>query len=282
MGKQDEQQEPISVLEQKLEELRQLIEKKVFLSRNRYNYNFRRWRSETEYILRNGFGNESREFINFENAATLPDTKATPAQWEIYRSSAMVKVAAELGAIISAIENHGKPEMHQTMITPKVLIAHGGETIALSKVKTFISALGANPLVAEEEPSEGRSVNGQVEWCLNNADCAIILGTCDDKNLKDGKLYPRPNVCIEIGRVEEKFPNRVIYLLEKDASFPSNISEKVYEQFTQTNMEKALLKIVVFKGRSARLEKKSPRFWVRGLAFSKLVAGVGFERFLRR
>jgi predicted nucleotide-binding protein len=97
-------------------------------------------------------------------------------------------------------------------------------------------------LVIEEEPSEGRSINEQVDFYLEQADCAIVLGTADDKKLKDGKLYPRRNVCIEIGRFQERFPNRIIYLLEEGASLPSNISEKVYARFSQDSMDEALLK----------------------------------------
>lgn len=110
-------------------------------------------------------------------------------------------------------------------------------------MESFLKILGINPLIAEEEPSIDRSPNQQVEWCLDNADCVIILGTADDKDLKDGKLYPRRNVHIEIGRVQERFPGKIIYLLEEGASFPTNITEKLYERFTQENMEKAFLKI---------------------------------------
>ena len=128
---------------------------------------------------------------------------------------------------------------------PKTFIAHGGETEARSKLQKYLIALGVQPLIIEEESFEDRSVNQQVEHYLNQADCSIILGTADDKELEDGKLYPRRNVYIEIGRFQEKFPNRIIYLLEEGASFPSDISEKLYTRFTQDNMEKAFLRIVI-------------------------------------
>jgi predicted nucleotide-binding protein len=159
-----------------------------------------------------------------------------------YRKRQIGHAKATLSAILSELESFSLPAIQETTTSPKVFIAHGGETKAISKLRDFLTALGIILLVAEKEPSEGRSVGEQVEWCLDNSDCAIILGTSDDKNLKDGKLYPRPNVCIEIGRVQERFPGKVIYLLEEGASFPSNITEKIYERFTQDNMEKAFLK----------------------------------------
>ncbi len=125
----------------------------------------------------------------------------------------------------------------------KAFIAHGGKSEARDKLYRFLTALGATPLIIEEEPKEGRSVNEQVEYYSEQADCAIILGTADDKELKDGKLYPKRNVYIEIGRFQEKFSNKIIYLLEEGASFPSDISEKLYTRFTQESMDEAFITI---------------------------------------
>ena len=69
-----------------------------------------------------------------------------------------------------------------------------------------------------------------------------MLGTAEA--LQEGKSYPKPNVHIEIGRFQERFPGKVIYLLQESAKFPSNISEKVWERFTHENMERAFRKIV--------------------------------------
>lgn len=244
MGEEERKQEQISALKQKLEELKELIAKGVYLNRGYYNYYFGKWHSETWYILASIYGEKSKEISRFETAARLPAGKATEAQWRKHRRSAMLRTAAELEAILSAPRILSKPKKRQPAISAKAFIAHGGRTEVLNKVQTFLSALGIIPLIVEDEPSKGLSVDKHITQCLKKADCAIILGTADDKNLKDGKLYPRPNVCIEIGRVQERFPNRVIYLLEEGATFPSNVAEKVYERFTQNNAEKAFLKIV--------------------------------------
>lgn len=124
---------------------------------------------------------------------------------------------------------------------PKAFIVHGGETRARNKLQRFLLALGVQPLIIEEEPKEGRSVDQQVEHYSKIADCAILLGTADDKELKDGKLYPRRNDFIEIGRFLEKFPMRIIYLQEEGASFPSIIAEKLRTPFTHDNMDEAFI-----------------------------------------
>lgn len=244
MSNQNKNEAVITELKQKVQELTEFLGKKIYNNTFQFNYNFSKWKSETEYILRENFYDDSRQLVKFIEVSNIDwNQKISTETPSIYREKIMLRSAAELEAIISYIEKYGLPKKLETVLPPKIFIAHGGETNALNKMESFLKILGINPLIAEEEPSIDRSPNQQVEWCLDNADCVIILGTADDKDLKDGKLYPRRNVHIEIGRVQERFPGKIIYLLEEGASFPTNITEKLYERFTQENMEKAFLKI---------------------------------------
>lgn len=240
MSEQNKTEKVATLLKQKLEE-----SDNPALANDEYK--FERWVQQVERILARRFGQDSRELDDFK--ASLHREVRVQRYFDNeedtgYRKRQIAHGKATLEAILSVEETLGIVETEEatTSCRPKVFIAHGGKTKALSKLQTFVAALGIVPLVAEEEPSEDRSVNEQVEWCLDNADCAIILGTADDEELKDGKLYPRRNVYIEIGRVQERFAGKVIYLLEEGASFPSNITEKVYRRFTQDNMEEAFLK----------------------------------------
>ena len=126
---------------------------------------------------------------------------------------------------------------------PKAFIAHGGDSPALSKLKSFLEALGVEPLVVEEQPSEGRSVGENVDWYARQADCAIILATKGDIDGKTGRFIPRGNVLIEIGKSQELFKDRIIYLLQAGTNLPTNISEKVRVRFTSDKMDDAFIKI---------------------------------------
>ena len=46
-----------------------------------------------------------------------------------------------------------------------------------------------------------------------------------------------------MGRCQERFPGRTIYLIEAETKYPSNISEKVWEEFSLECMDKAFIKI---------------------------------------
>lgn len=124
---------------------------------------------------------------------------------------------------------------------PTVFISHGLESPALAKIERYLRAIGAQPLMVGREPSEGMAVDDLVRRRLGESDCAIILATADEE--VDGRLQPRPNVLHEIGLAQEVLSDDVIYLKEQHCEFPSNVSPKVWENFTQDNLESAFEKI---------------------------------------
>ncbi len=127
--------------------------------------------------------------------------------------------------------------------TPKAFIAHGGETPALTKLKNYLAALGIEPLIVEEQPSRGRSIGENVDWYARHADFAIILATKGGKDTKTGSFIPRGNVLIEIGKAQELFPDRTIYLLQAGTKLPSNISEKICVRFVSQSMDGSFIRI---------------------------------------
>jgi len=232
------------LLRQKLEELKELLAKKVFRTSLGYHTYFREWCAETEYMLIQIFGEGSREFKRLANALDMPPVKGTPDELSRYRLKAMGRARAELRAMLSSIEKYGILEKQEGAISPKAFIAHGGESTALNKLCSFLEALGVEPLVVEVEPSEGRLTEPQVDEYMKQADCAIILATFGHiVDTKTRKKYPRLNVVDELGRCRKAFPQKTILLLEKGVELPSNVSGIVYERFTKQNRENAFIKV---------------------------------------
>ncbi len=127
---------------------------------------------------------------------------------------------------------------------PKAFIAHEGETKALDKLKAFLDALGVTYLIAEIEPSNGRLVEGQVDWSQGQADFAIILATKGKVvNKKTGKPQIGTNVADELGRTRQVFKNRIILLRQTGVEVHTNVSGIVRERFSPQSMDKAFIKI---------------------------------------
>ncbi len=101
---------------------------------------------------------------------------------------------------------------------------------------------GLTPVIMKHEPSQGKAVDDLVEQHMASCLCMIALATRDDQ--VEGRFQPRPNVIHEIGLAQEKLNERIVYLKEEGCDFPSNISPKVWENFTQDNMEDAFTKVV--------------------------------------
>lgn len=184
-------------------------------------------------------------------------------RWEIYSSSIGNDVAQikgpslqnallELEGIIAILEEKDPEEeisisYMASSKEKRVFISHGRETPSLIKIERFLRGLGITPVIVKYEASLGKALDDLIEEQMGTCIAVVILATKDDK-IKDerGEEYyqPRPNVIHEIGLAQEKVKDRIIYLKEEDCVFPSNISPKVWENFTQDNMENAFLKVV--------------------------------------
>ena len=153
-----------------------------------------------------------------------------------------------LNSAIDQLRSVGLKELrHLTgdFITAKnknIFISHGKETKALDKVERFVRTLGFLPIIVKRGASKGMALDDLVEEGIRDSICAIILATADDK--VEDYYQPRPNVIHEIGLTQERLNNRIIYLKEKSCKFPSNVAPKVWESFSQDNMEEALEKII--------------------------------------
>lgn len=146
----------------------------------------------------------------------------------------------EAMTIANSESNHIDSAMAK--LPPNAFISHGKESKALSKLEEFLRSLDVQPLIVKEQPSLDKTVDDKVNYYLGQADFVVILATGDDEI--EGKLHPRQNVIHEIGLAQKTHAGRVIYLLERGAEFPSNISPKVWEPFEQENMENVFVCIV--------------------------------------
>ncbi len=207
------------------------------------NQEFPLWDERVRGILVEAFGRESNEYARYDGNLVLKRVE-TPEEMQQAYVDHLCQREAALKDIVQRCSSMVGVRVEGPSMLPKAFIAHGGDSAALTKLKDFLCALGVDPLVVEDQASEDRSANENVEHYLSRAHCAIVLAAKGDIDGKTGNFLPRGNVLVEAGRFQERFAGRVVYLLEEGATLPSNLREKVWGEFTQDNMERAFIKIV--------------------------------------
>ena len=210
-----------------------------------YNKEYWLWKNKVDVVLKDTFGVDSDEYrwLNLLSSIKLYEMAEAEKREEYLYD--LEKHELGITKILDKYEIIGIPTTSEVgeRSLPSVFIAHGGKTAARDKLEDFLTVLGVTPIIVEEQPSQGRSKDKSVEYYLKQCDCAIILATKGDVDGRTGEFIPRGNILIEIGRCQEILPDRMIYLLEEGAKFPTNIDEKVWERFTQESIDKAFIKV---------------------------------------
>lgn len=120
-----------------------------------------------------------------------------------------------------------------TRVVAPVFISHTGESDALSKLSEFLRAIGVPYVIAEKQPKRGKSVKAHVAEQMKRCGASILLKS---KNTSR-------SVLVEQGQLEELFPGKVIYLVEKGTPEGPLEKEQVHETYTQTSMESAFVHV---------------------------------------
>lgn len=199
MVEQDEQQKPIDALKEKRRELTKLFEEKVYQNSTIYAHRFRKWYSETEYIIESIFGEGSREFKNFANIAKSPTGKATEQQWIKYRRLTLVKADAELGAILSVQRILGEPKKRQTAASQKASTAN-------DEVNNLFDRMKLHPDVIEASESlfkDGHYASAILEAfkAVNNFVKQKTGKPLDGKSLMS-EVFSEKNPCIKLNELK--------------------------------------------------------------------------------
>jgi len=236
-GKMDKK-EAIAYLEKSLEEIPRL--KKLPYRNGEYVI----WINTIKGIVEKVFGVDS-----FESKKLAPEYKYIYKFDESYQSQYEKIVNKRALAIISIIKiNKTMGTISVTNIGSKIptaFIAHEGETENLKKLKDFLDALTIEYYIAEAEPSDGRSIEGQVNWNQLKADFAICLATKGKAiNKETGEHYMGLNVADELGRAREIYKNKIILLVEDGVEVHTNTREIVHATFSNQSMDTAFIKII--------------------------------------
>jgi predicted nucleotide-binding protein len=128
--------------------------------------------------------------------------------------------------------------------TPRsVFIAHSGEPAALFRLRRFLEALGVRPVIAEWLPFRGQQVPDHARSSMDGCDAAIVFATAADA--VGERRQPGRGLFTETGILQERFGEKVIYLVEEGVELGPMLDSYAREFFTQECLERAFYRVVV-------------------------------------
>lgn len=117
-----------------------------------------------------------------------------------------------------------------------VFLVHGHDEGAKHSIARFLSAIGVEPVILQEQINRGMTVIEKFEDLANRAGFAVILMTPDDYGYpvnkeEEKKPRPRQNVVLELGYFAGCLGRNKTFVLTKgDLDIPSDIIGLVYER----------------------------------------------------
>jgi len=167
-------------------------------------------------ILRNISG---ADYVMLD-AATPPSAPATPLE------EAAAPTALGLPAEHRPVEAPPTepPPSAPAYAPPRVFISHSKSEAILEQLKTILNFGAFAYEIAEEEETPAIPVPTKVRWAMRRCNCAVINISADEQErLPDGTYGINQNVLIEIGAAFVLYYPRVVLLVDRRITLPSNL-----------------------------------------------------------
>ena len=187
--------------------------------------------SDIAATLSDVFGVDSQEYkknrlllfpsslLNMSNDTERQETFPGRIGHTIKRLEELIESLEERREDLKAEQQGTPPLARSTLDSRRVFVVHGRDEAAKEKVRTFLTQLELEPVILDEQPSQGQTV---IEKFEGNADVdfAVVLFTPDDTGgLADSSNEPRPrarqNVIFELGFFVGKLGRKKVCVLHK-------------------------------------------------------------------
>ncbi|MDE2787241.1 MAG: nucleotide-binding protein [Chloroflexota bacterium] len=222
----------------------------TLMSMLRFSPEFTKWRRSTTLAIESAFGENSRNIerfngVRYRQARTILDP--TPSEHEVQEAYERGLRGARtiLESMVDEIEEYwqddvqtqsetGQHDVGEPITTNRVFVVHGRDEAAKQMVARYLEGLGLDPLILQEQASQGRTIIEKFEEYAETVGFAVILGTPDDVGAlayDRANLRPRmrQNVVFELGYFTRALGRkRVCVLLKGDVERPSDYDGVIY------------------------------------------------------
>ena len=208
---------------------------------------FQKWVRNTQVAITYTFETNSANRQDFDQISYPPDMAGAGATSSLYNSlyrNGLNRAKALLEYMIEEIEEYWPddsprhaiseaPVIAEQQVSNRVFVVHGRDDGARDTVARFLDGLELEPVILQEQPSEGRTI---IEKFEDHSDVgfAVVLCTPDDVGAlasDPDNLRPRPrqNVVLELGFFLGKLGrNKVCALLNGVMDMPSDYGGVLY------------------------------------------------------
>ena len=213
----------------------------------RFSPGFKKWRRNCLIAIENTFGYEGRHVKEFSNIRyMLPVyTSSTPdIRHQQTYVNGLESVDASLESMIEEIEEHwedeekvqdaSSPRKDVQIDSKRVFLVHGRDEGPKHEVARFITKLGLEPVILDEQADRGRTIIAKFKEEAQEVGFAVVLLTPDDEGrLRDSdiELIPRArqNVIFELGYFAGALGRKYVCAMTKgDVEIPSDYDGVVY------------------------------------------------------
>ena len=218
----------------------------TLISMPRSTQEFTKWCRNTEIAIQHTFGESSQHIKTFSDIQyTTRSFYATDIDRQKFYSDRLRHAQGILESMVEEIEEywpddvHPKTESAQSGVEvpidiKRVFVVHGRDGAVKQTVARYLEGLGLEPVVLQEQPSQGRTIIEKFEENAGTVGFAVILGTPDDVGALEDEphnLQPRmrQNVVLELGYFAAALGRkRVCVLLKGNVERPSDYDGVIY------------------------------------------------------
>ena len=205
------------------------------------------WFRNARVTLRNIFGENSSQYIDFAKLNFSPDVfylRHAP-EGRITFGNGLRTAAAFLESMIGEIEEDWMDDVHtpaeisqptttHAPITNQVFVVHGRDDGTRETVARYLEGVGLEPVILQEQPNEGRTIIEKFEDYAESVGFAVAIFTPDDVGAlatepDNFKPRMRQNVVLELGYFAGKLGRkRVCALVKGEIEKPSDYDGVIY------------------------------------------------------
>ena len=220
----------------------------ALMSMLRSSQEFTKWHRNAEITIGYTFGENSRHIETFNGIRYSPWAFSLDAPDSVFQEAyveGLKRAQAILESMIEEIEEYWQDDVHlqaaseqpnvgELVSTTRVFVVHGRDEAAKQTLARYLEGLRLDPVILQEQPSEGRTIIEKFEDYAQTVGFAVVLGTPDDVgSLADetDNLQPRmrQNVVLELGYFAGALGRkRVCALLKGDVEKPSDYDGVIY------------------------------------------------------